>query len=684
MDHLVDLSFIHRFSSFNIKQIGGGKIFYIVDANGKVVGRMLKSMSDKINAYSTKPPDYGKEYKFNTNLDSERLVIHFTISDRSGPIYGNINGIQFIGVDESADESANEVLVQELASQVPAGSVLDLELKPDRNTVLQESLINKLLESRLSAHQSSAASPFLAPSRLSAHQSSSSSSAASAASAEPSSYLSADQPSPFLVPAEQLSPFLLAPSRLSGAASALVPLTDIRRVKWSQNLGTMNATLIVIPSWVTTIDTKEDSAKKFANELGLLFHEVNLVASDKLLKGNKQKEGVHDNLFDLHYNPENFIAVVCSTHNEYILYFVDPSNGVFREIHRSRYIIRDVVFNPIHSDNKIQFVIILSNGNYSWSLVDFDFSNSTMQIKDIRNDMFECAIAFSKDGQSIIFNEYIMDDDDDDGEYTIVQILPLDNTDEIANQIIMPHDRCSTIKLSPSGDLIVMQGLYGIYVYDLTLQLHSQYIVNRDDPNFDDSNSTVNYNDRTCVSLVVDNFYRRFPGLPRLCIALNTRSPGISCIHLCDVNIKKKFRQFVFPDLFINQMELYLDKIHLILSTSRGIYVLNTITSQINKIMDRQYLTIAMIERSMFCSMRRTLERIDLHQLEDLLVDYPTAQGLLSTTVKEGEPFSESEPESELELDTDTGTRASQGSSKRQRKGSDGGRYNPIYIHHCY
>jgi hypothetical protein len=93
-------------------------------------------------------------------------------------------------------------------------------------------------------------------------------------------------------------------------------------------------------------------------------------------------------------------------------------------------------------------------------------------------------------------------------------------------------------------------------------------------------------------------------------------------------------------------MELYLDKIHLILSTNKGMYALNTITRKLYKIMDRQSQPFGMIENLMFCSdqivkiddsITNSLEKIDLHQLENLLVlkDHQ-AQLLLSLSVSEG------------------------------------------------
>jgi len=746
MSNLVDLSFIHRFSSLNnIKQIGGGKIFYYTDKSGNRIGIVDPKISRHLNRI-LESPHFSSDF---INIDGKSVYLVRNSDGIHGIIHGDIDQ-PFIGEDDPDEQiSATE----------------DEELEQKTDTQLR-------------------ASSFLAPSRLAAAAAASSSYDADSSmhqeipvQEQDPVLLSFAESYPKFVPLPSLSPataeslmlsydsdssmqdpeFTHLPRNLRAAASNIDLVSDPlmlssspasafqREVIWSKRLENMSVTLIVIPSFATI-----NPAKRFVDELGLLFNESNLVASDKLLKVKKptsdttsnqlsfreRSKRVDDNLFDL-YRVENFIAVVCKKEDEYILYFVDPSNGEYREILKVEYEIIDVVFNPVHSDTKFQFAITGDNddeGYYPLDLVDYDFSDSSISTEDLGAELNldNCTIAFSHDGKSIIISCYC-----DDADETCVLIIRLDNIHGFAYRAVIAEDRCIKIKLSPLGNLLVIECLYGIYVYYLTLpdvfikdellQLHSKYIVDKDDPNFDDSNGTISYTDRKCELSVVDNFYETLVST-RLCIAVCTSHHKIHSIHLCDVNEKKKYKEFVFPDLSIYHMELYLDRIHLILNTNQGIYALNTITSQINKIMDMQSQSFGMIEQSIFCSnlTRNILKRTDLHQLEDLLQQNdPSAQALLSSSVREGfvieedvltssdsethlerksrpaaaaaasaELPSETQPEPESESESESssgsrspspaGTRPSQGSSKRQKYESDGGRYNPIYIHHCY
>jgi hypothetical protein len=641
MNNLVDLSSIHGFSFFNnIKQIGGGKIFYYIDEKGNRT-RVDPNLSKAIN-------DYLKKDEF-----LEMSFIHFQIDDLNvylykkptGEIFGelDISGQastqkKFIAIDQSSDAAEDDWSIA-----IPH-SAREIELKSDSH------------DTRFRATSSS------------------------------------------------------APRDESAAALPLIPaqLSDPRRVIWRKNLEEMSVTLIVIPPFSAI---KEDYAKKFAEEFKSIFNEKGMIVNTSLLSEkkptfeitrdqlslgvkkeredeiNKQEDGTTYNLFS-YFHIDRFIAVVCKinndiTNNVHILYFVDISNGTLREILRVDYEITDVVFNPIYSENNIKFAVIgIKNEFHCWSLLNF--SDSIVTIIESDEDLYTCAIAYSQDGQSIIFCNYNPDD------VTDVDIYRLRNTGSLINppvyQNTIDSDMCDKIKLSPSGDLIVMKGSFGIYVYNKRLRLHSKYLVDRDDPNFDNSNRTINYGNRTCELFIVDNFYTtiRQDSLI-LYIALYTKdnTSNISCIHLCDVNAKKKIKQFVFPNISISHMELYLDKIHLILSTNKGMYALNTITRKINKIMDRLSKPFGMIKNLMFCSdkivkidgsVTNSLENIDLHQIENLLVlNDPSAQLLLSLIVSEGtlllpspsETPSESESSSPSSSETPSESESSSPSASR-------------------
>jgi len=642
MNNLVDLSSIYGFSSFNnIKQVGGGKIFYYIDENGTRTGIVDPKISRELNRL-LKTTSFDLDFEF-IDIDGETVLLR---KDGSGTI-----GWKAFISEDGPDEPDEQISATD-----------DEELEHKTDTQLRAS-----------------------------------SSSAAAAGEEFKSKL--DRPDTQL----RATSSSAAPRDESAATLPSIPaqLSDPRRVIWRKNLEEMSVTLIVIPPFSAI---KEDYAKKFAEEFKSIFNEKGMIVNTSLLSEkkptfeitrdqlslgvkkeredeiNKQEDGTTYNLFS-YFHIDRFIAVVCKinndiTNNDHILYFVDISNGTLREILRVDYEIKDVVFNPIYSEDKIQFAIIgIRNYSYDWSLLDY--SDSKITIKYIQNNLNNCAIAFSQDGKSLIVSLY-----DEESDDTSVRIHELENIDKYVNKAVIGNDRCDKIKLSPSGDLIIIKGLYGIYVYDERFEQHSDYVVDRDYPNFDDSNETVDYTDRLCELFIVDNFYTTFlQDLPKLCIALYTLYHNISCIHLCDVIEKKKFKQFVFPNLSINHMELYLDKIHLILSTNRGIYALNIITSKINKIMDRQSQPFGMIKNSMFCSDRivkidgsitNSLENIDLHQIENLFeLDDPSARLLLSSSVNEGTLRSRSPSPSRSEspsTEPDTDTRASQGREKRPKK----------------
>ena len=648
MNNLVDLSSIYGFSSFNnIKQVGGGKIFYYIDENGTRTGIVDPKISRELNRL-LKTTSFDLDFEF-IDIDGETVLLR---KDGSGTI-----GWKAFISEDGPDEPDEQISATD-----------DEELEHKTDTQLRAS----------SSSAAAAGEEF--KSKLDRPDTQLRATSSSAAPRDESAAEMGDE----------------SAAEMGDESAATLPsipaqLSDPRRVIWRKDLKDMSVTLIVIPPFSAI---KEDHAKQFVEQLGLIFDEKNMVVSSRLLSEKKpifditrnrskkkredeinKQEDRTSNLFS-YFHVDRFIAVVCRKNNDHILYFVDISNGTLREILRVDYEIKDVVFNPIYSEDKIQFAIIgIRNYSYDWSLLDY--SDSKITIKYIQNNLNNCAIAFSQDGKSLIVSLY-----DEESDDTSVRIHELENIDKYVNKAVIGNDRCDKIKLSPSGDLIIIKGLYGIYVYDERFEQHSDYVVDRDYPNFDDSNETVDYTDRLCELFIVDNFYTTFlQDLPKLCIALYTLYHNISCIHLCDVIEKKKFKQFVFPNLSINHMELYLDKIHLILSTNRGIYALNIITSKINKIMDRQSQPFGMIKNSMFCSDRivkidgsitNSLENIDLHQIENLFeLDDPSARLLLSSSVNEGTLRSRSPSPSRSEspsTEPDTDTRASQGREKRPKK----------------
>ena len=122
MNNLVDLSSIHHFTSFNnIKQIGGGKIFYYIDEKGNRTERVDPNLSRAINHHleSDEFTDMSFVYFQTDNKDV------YLYRKPTGEIFGELNRLgqasktkKFIAIDQSS---------------AAAGDKEELESKPDRH-----------------------------------------------------------------------------------------------------------------------------------------------------------------------------------------------------------------------------------------------------------------------------------------------------------------------------------------------------------------------------------------------------------------------------------------------------------------------------------------------------------------------------------------------------------------------